>query len=61
VHNLLISFQQLHIAIADKVTAANVAETNVWETDGSQQTLMDQYDCVMYGKIFKIKEEGDKM
>ncbi|KAH8740384.1 RNA polymerase II B8 subunit [Cryptosporidium ryanae] len=46
--------ESLYIGLSSQVSSNN--ECIIWDNSGPQ-TLMDQYDYVMYGKIYRIEEK----
>lgn len=56
--------EKFSLALASSITTDEVDSKN-WDYTTSphphrqpKQTLMDRWDYVMYGRVFKIKEEG---
>eukprot|EP00386_Alphamonas_edax_P010272 GDKI01033298.1.p1 GENE.GDKI01033298.1~~GDKI01033298.1.p1 ORF type:complete len:148 (-),score=35.00 GDKI01033298.1:73-516(-) len=53
--------QTIQVAISDKVTSKGAKDQQALESENPGETLMSQYDYVMFGKIFKLDEKENKM
>lgn len=58
-------FQTLTIGLASRVAAHAPASESVTaheliDQSGRERTLMDQYEYVMFGKVFKLEEKSSE-